>query len=77
MSMDAWIERQPDEIPCDHRNAEWRHDDTILFCRGCHEELAVVTSEPCVCDGSPCQRCGGTGYFQSMKVLGEDAEVQG
>lgn len=40
--LDAWITREPEELPCEHRNAEWQNDETILFCKDCHTELRII-----------------------------------
>jgi hypothetical protein len=45
--MDAWITREPEELPCEHNRADWRngeHGWQVLECPDC--EAVLVEHEP-------------------------------
>ena len=70
--LDAWITREPEEAPCDHQNAEWRDEETTLYCDDCHEELAHDDRDDCV-HVSYTEQAGG---FIICDYCGEDITLE-
>lgn len=39
--LDAWITREPESLPCEHRQSAWIENETILHCPDCGTDLST------------------------------------